>query len=552
MKRLVFIVLCIFLVSGMTLIGCAEPEEPVTPQPETPTPTPAPSQPEQKPPSQPEQEPPSQPEQKPPETEDKYGGILKIVTARDARTPGDPLNETSHEGRLMMGAAIEFLGRIDAAERSQPFLAESWEMGEDAKSLTVKLKEGIKFHDGTDFDAEAVKWNWEHYMESSSTYTASIETIDVIDKYTVRANLSRPDVGIVRKLTAEAGAMVSPTAWKTNGAEWGEMNPVGTGPFVFVNWNPETLMEFKKFDGYWQQGKPYLDGVEFLVVTDEMTRMFSFQGGEADVATSVPFNQANDLFKEGKYVLSIVSMGGGLMSWGITFDTGNPDSIFTLKVRQAISHAMNRDIIVDNLLYGFGIATDQWGSPEAWSYNPNLTGYPYNPDRAKELLAEAGYPNGFDTKFHVINQDLDRWQAIQTMLADIGINAELVVHELPGWRDIGMGTGWKDELLLWIGPAGGDMVSNMSWFRSDSWAYVSWLHSDEIDAMIDAANTATTFEKRQELVWGIQKWAFEDQINFIPMFVVGVICINQPYVRNSGIFENVADQWRPDDCWLEK
>ena len=194
----------------------------------------------------------------------------------------------------MMGAAIEYLGRMDASETSQPWLVESWETGADAKSLTVKLKEGIIFHDGTDFDAEAVKWNWEHYMEASSTYTASIESIDVIDKYTVRANLSRPDVGIVDKLTYNAGAMVSPSAWEANGAEWAEMNPVGTGPFEFVSWNPETSMVFKKFDGYWQEGKPYLDGVEFYVITDEMTRMFSFQGGEVDVATSVPFRNERE------------------------------------------------------------------------------------------------------------------------------------------------------------------------------------------------------------------------------------------------------------------
>ncbi|MBN1190081.1 MAG: ABC transporter substrate-binding protein [Dehalococcoidales bacterium] len=488
-----------------------------------------------------------------PKTEKKYGGILRISTGRDARTPGDPVNETSHEGMIMMGAAVEYLARLDGTETCQPWLAETWELGPDAKSLTVKLKKGIKFHDGTDFNAEAVKWNWERYMEVSNPFTASVESIDIIDDYTLRANLSVTDISIIENLLFDAGAIVSPTAWQKNGAELAEKTPVGTGPFEFVSWEPEVSMTFKKFDGYWRKGEPYLDGVEFTVISDEMTKMLALQAGDVDVAAMLALDKAKQLADEGKYGIPVVTVGKGLMMFGVNFDTGNPDSRFTLKVRQAVAHAIDRQAIVDSFLYGFGAATDQWGSPESWVYNTTLAGYPYDPARAKALLAEEGYADKpMEMKYHVTNMDLDRYQAIQGMLNEAGFKCELVVHELPGWRDIITSTGWHDETVLFIGPGGGDMATNMAWFRSDSWAYVSWKHSPEIDAMVDKALGAPDLKTLKESIWAIQKWAFQDELMYVPAFITGTVSALAPSVKDSGIFENVSNQWRPNDCWLDR
>jgi peptide/nickel transport system substrate-binding protein len=163
------------------------------------------------------------------------GGTLKIAMISDANFLGDP-GEVTSQGRAMMKPAVEQLGRLDLTGQVTPWLAENWQTDSKALTLTVTLKKGIKFQDGTPFNAEAVKWNWDYQTGAKITQFNNVKSVDVVDEYTVRANLKVWDNAIVVKLCNTGGSIVSPTNWQTNGKDWGQTHPVGTGPFLFVSW----------------------------------------------------------------------------------------------------------------------------------------------------------------------------------------------------------------------------------------------------------------------------------------------------------------------------
>ncbi len=149
--------------------------------------------------------------------------------------------------------------------------------------ITFTLRKGVKFHDGTDFNAEAVKFNLEAKKAAKMSGTEDWSSIDILDDYTVRINLLQYVNTALARFTAIYGAMVSPTAFKKNGIDWARWNPVGTGPFQFVGFERDVSAKYKRFEGYWQKGKPYLDGVEYLYIKDPMTQSATMEAKEAHV-----------------------------------------------------------------------------------------------------------------------------------------------------------------------------------------------------------------------------------------------------------------------------
>ena len=163
-----------------------------------------------------------------------------------------------------------------------PWLATGWKIAKDLRSITFTLRKGVKFHDGTDFNAEAVKWNLDRYRTSTNTELKSVESVEVLDPFTVKLNLSKWSSTLIDNFTMHAGMMISPTSFQKNGADWAKTHPVGTGPFKLAYWQRDTSVKFEKFPGYWQKGKPYLDGVEWVIIADMVTRTMAFKKGEAE------------------------------------------------------------------------------------------------------------------------------------------------------------------------------------------------------------------------------------------------------------------------------
>jgi ABC-type transport system substrate-binding protein len=250
-------------------------------------------------------------ERVPPKPTPQYGGILKILLVMEPASLGDPVARPfDNMGVIIANGAVETLARYDQKGMPVPWLATGWKVSKDLRSIIFTLRKGVKFHDGTDFDAAAAKWNLDRYRTSDNPELKSVESIDVVDDSTIRLNLSTWSSTLIDNFTMHAGMMISPASFQKNGTDWAKVHPTGTGPFKFVSWQRDTGIKFEKFPGYWQKGKPYLDGVEWTIIADEVSRKMAFIKGDGNVLYIIEPKDVKDLEKDGKYYFSAGTLSG--------------------------------------------------------------------------------------------------------------------------------------------------------------------------------------------------------------------------------------------------
>jgi peptide/nickel transport system substrate-binding protein len=322
----------------------------------------------------------------------------------------------------------------------RPKLALSWVTAPDKSSITFTLRKGVKFHDGTDFHAQAAKWNFDNWIKQGTGMAAAFASVDVVDDYTIRINLKYYSNTI---LTSMNSLMISPTAVQKNGIDWAKTNPVGTGPFKMTKFVRDTEMDFVRFDDYWGD-KAKVNAMKFFYIVDATTARMAFQGGDGKVLEGAVPRTAFDLQALG---FSVASRRGPLMN--LIPDSKNADSPFSkLKVREAVEYAINRQSIANTLGYGWWEAVNQPDAPEQFGHIDKLVGRSYDPAKAKQLLAEAGFPNGFSTR--IISQPAlsqDSLVAIQSDLAAVGIIVALDVVSAAKWAEIRI-SGWDNGLFF--------------------------------------------------------------------------------------------------------
>jgi peptide/nickel transport system substrate-binding protein len=478
----------------------------------------------------------------------KTGGILKIAIPQEGHDLGDH-SSVSLWDKIDCQPAYERLARYDSKAQAQPWLADSWTIASDVKSITVKLKKGIKFQDGSDFNAAAVKWNWEELKRLNSGYADTLGTVDVIDDYTVRANLSQPDSTIVTKLLCEGGFMASPASWSKNGnADWGKSNPVGTGAFIFVSYPTGGPITYKKNPNYWQPGKPYLDGIEISVIPDEVTRDAAFRAGEVDVNMTPTVDQIKAFSKDQYNIKSDATFNIDVL----VTDASNADSPFSkLQVRQALTYAVDSQALVNNFSTpGLAYVTNQWALPSNWAWSPNAAKYPFNVQKAKELLTAAGYPNGFSTKIMCNPSYQLKATAIQAMLKDVGIIAAVETYSGPGLFEF-MQKGWKNSILYFGMCPDTDMTMRMSWLKTSYPIYPSQYHSAEVDKLIDDALAAPDLATKQARTWKVQDKYFGEQLGWTCLFYNMSIGAVNKKVQNAHFYDYEDMQWWPEGAWIK-
>ena len=359
-------------------------------------------------------------------------------------TTTDPYDANDTLSQAVVKSFYQGLFGFDRSMKMVPVLAESYQASKDGLVYTVKLKKGIKFHDGTDFNAEAVKANFDRVtnpdnkLKRYSLYN-NIAKTEVVDDYTARITLKTPFSAFINQLAHPSGVMISPTAIAKYGKEIA-FNPVGTGPFKFVEWKATDYLKVAKFDGYWKKGYPKVDTITWRPVVDNNSRAAMMQTGEAQFTFPVPYEldavlkQKPDLELDAapSIVLRYLSMN----TTQKPFD--NP------KVREAIAYAINKEALVKVAFNGY--ATPAQGVvPPGVEYNVKLGPWPYDVAKAKQLMAEAGYPNGFETELwsaynHSIAQKVT--QFLQQQLGQIGIKVKITlleagqrVEKVESWQD---------------------------------------------------------------------------------------------------------------------
>jgi peptide/nickel transport system substrate-binding protein len=484
-------------------------------------------------------------------TKAQYGGRLRWV---EASAPGAPIGYPGESGGGGNQYALQPFIKEQLGGTFAPCLATSYDIVTDLKnpSITLHLRKGVKFQDGTDFNAQAAKWNMDATIAAgiNRSSTDAWKSIEVVDDYTLKFNFVSWSNRVIRTFSSGTVFMVSPTAFQKNGIDWMRWHMVGTGPFVQIgDFKRDVGISFEKFKDYWEQGKPYVDTFNQLFVADELTRLALFKSGGADML-SLGDNgrQANELQAAGFQIIKY-SVG----ATALIPDSAHADSPWSnLKVRQAAEYAIDKDAIVNAFGYGNWKTAYQLNSPANMAYDSNIESRKYDVSKSKQLLSEAGYPNGFKTKVilqNTFNKDIA--VAIQSYLNKVGIQTDLELAEASKFNTYMLGE-YKNALLLtplqeWANPNNqlvyywgtpGTYFKN-SVAKPDGWA-------DMIAAsLITSEPDKATVQKAERIQ--------ADNVMAIPIYYGASLWALTDQVHDTGLgTRGNAAWWEPQNAWLSK
>jgi len=363
------------------------------------------------------------------------GGSL--VICQPAEPPGlDPTANTAAAiDRVVYANIYEGLVKIDAQGRLIPGLAENWEVSGDGTRYTFLLRKGVTFHDGTPFSAEVARWNLERAKAEDTVnphpeYFNGIRTIETPDALSLTVTLEGADALFLAHL-AEGDAVMLPI----DGHHQAKSEPVGTGPFKFLKWVRGDRVEMVRYAGYWNPALPYLDKVTTRFIGDPSAQIAALQSGDVDVIgwISAP-ESALALSKDPRF-----KVYAGTTTGEVIMSTNNKAKPFDdIRVRRAMAHAIDRQAVVDLVMFGYGTPIGSHWSPST-PYYVDLTGrFPYDLQKARALLKEAGYPDGFEATIKlpaIYSYSRRAGEVIADMLAKIGIRLEIEVIEWGQWID---------------------------------------------------------------------------------------------------------------------
>ena len=354
------------------------------------------------------------------------GSLLRIASTSFGLKPGHPYRGGTLPAVLPQEAAFDPLVKLDKTGKPSPALAVSWS-STDSKVWTFKLRPGVKFSNGEPFTAEALVVSHEHLSsdigqtETVGSYLTNIARVRVVDDLTAEITLSEVDV--IFPIHASVWFIAAPAAWKKMGPDEFSAHPVGTGPFIITGFQTAKA-DMVRNPNAWQP--PKVDRVQLLIVKDEAARESALLAGQIDVAMSISAESKERMEGAGA---AFVVRPTPLINYSAFNLVSRPNSPLNDKrVRQAINYAVDREAIVKSLLLGASYTTGQLAAPTSFGFNPKIKPYPYDPARAKALLKEAGFANGFELTIELAvlgSSDSLLYQRIAEDLSKVGIRATI-------------------------------------------------------------------------------------------------------------------------------
>ncbi|PWJ83641.1 peptide/nickel transport system substrate-binding protein/oligopeptide transport system substrate-binding protein [Pseudaminobacter salicylatoxidans] len=454
----------------------------------------------------------------------KTGGDI-IITYKDDVATLDPAIGYDWQNWSMIKSLFDGLMDYEAGTTTlRPDLAESYEISEDGQTFTFKLRKGVKFHNGREMTAEDVKYSIDRvvdpktqspgqgffasikgYDEAAEGKADGVSGITVVDPYTIKFELTRPDATFLHVMAINFSHVVPKEEVEKYGADFGK-NPVGTGAFKLGEWTLGQRVVFEKNPDYWNKGLPYLDKITFEIGQEPIVALLRLQKGEIDVpGDGIPPAKFQEVMNDPEQKARVVE-GGQLHTGYVTMNVNVPP-FDNVKVRQAVNMAINKDRIVQ-LINNRAVPANQPLPPSMPGYAKDYKGYAYDPAKAKELLAEAGQADGFETELYVMNTDPNPRiaQGIQQDLAAIGIKAN--IQALAQANVIAAGGEKEGAPMIWSGGmawiadfpdpsnfygpilgCGGAVPGGWNW---------SWYCNEDLDKQAEAADSIVDPAKAEE------------------------------------------------------
>lgn len=423
-----------------------------------------------------------------------------IVSQKNDVDTFDPTMSTNTSTHNITINIFDTLVRLaDNGRDFVPELAESWRVV-DATTWQFKLRRGVKFHNGEDFNAEAVKFTLDSTLDAGRntrqrpTY-AAFKEVRVDDASTVSFITHKP---YAITLTQIQSLMIMPPGYvKRVGWEEFGRKPVGTGPFKLRDWQKDVRVVLEAHDGYWK-GKPKVRTLAFKPIPEDASRIAALQRGEVDIIDALPYDRIREI--EGSPGLRISQRQGEQIYIGL--DTIRFEPFKKREVRQALNHAINADAIVKSLLLGYGVRLNGPFFPVTPGYDASLAPYPYDPDRAKRMLAQAGYPNGFDVEFALspglqgIAKGQEVGEAIAGQLARVGVRAKIDIHESAAMFSNYAAKKFQMYMFPWkSSPESGRHLETLLHSKTRGYYY----QNPDADRLLEAYFSALDAKKRQDV-----------------------------------------------------
>lgn len=440
---------------------------------------------------------------------------LRIGLAEDPDVL-DPSLARTYVGRIVFAAFCDKLFDIDAKLNVVPQLALSHETSADGKTVTIKLRPGVKFHDGEPFNAEAAKFSLERHLTVAGSFRkpelAAIDHIDVVDPLTIKIALKSPFSPLIAALTDRAGMMVSPKAAKAEGDKFG-LHPVCAGPYKFVERVQQDRIVFEKFQDYWDKANVHIDRVVFLPIVDATVRLANLKSGGLDLIERVLATDIKDVRADKNLKLATALELG---YQGIDINVGSGDAAKgplgqSAKVRQALELAIDRAALNQVVFNGEFVAGNQWVSPENPYYQKAFPVPQRNVAKAKALLKEAGITAPFDVDFMVPKgaETQAVAEVVQAMAAEVGINMKIRVTEFATSLKQAEQGNYQAFMLAWSGRTDPDGNTYIFFKTGAPQNYMAY-KNPEVDKLLDEARVPSDFAARKAIYEKVTKLALED------------------------------------------
>ncbi len=458
--------------------------------------------------------------------------ILIMGRAVDA-TGMDPHTQTAFASLALLTMVYDPLVRLDDELNLMPALAADWDFSDDAMTLTMELREGVTFHDGSDFTAEDVIASFERLLDEETASAArtnyvSIETMEAPDDYTVVFNLSEPDVPLLTAM-ASTNAAILPSEVIESGDPATDV--IGTGPFILDEWVPEETTTLSANTDWWGDG-PYIDGVEIRIIPDETSVLAALRAGTIDfamlndplVATLLQDDETITLHRTPSIDYHVIQLRAAAT-----------DALGALEVRQAISCAIDRQEVIDTASLGEGTVTGPLTMASFALPPEELYCYEKDLDAAKKLMADAGYEDGFTLTIIAAQAEpptaLSEAQNIQSQLAEINITVEIEPLEFATYVDRWLAADFEAAIALNGGRTDPYTMYARYWQYDARFQEVAGYIDDTLDELMKAGRAETDAEKRYEIFAELQTHLAE-MSPWIWMYTGYDYTANQPYVTD--------------------